>query len=92
MPNVEFSEEQAYSTAFANRERTPVQGLRALPIRLGLAKDEKGADMVLVGIAILAIVLGLAVFLYSARATPSQNNFPGGSGGVPIVPSPAIQP
>lgn len=90
MPDVEFSEERGYSSALNAMGKPPAKGLRALPIRLGLAKDETGADMVLIGIAILAVVLGLAVFMYSARATPPQNVFPGGPSGVPVAPGSGI--
>ena len=86
MPNVEFSEERAYSTALDTMGRPPAKGLRALPIRLGLAKDETGADMILSGVAILATILAVAVFYYTTRTTPSQNNLPAGPG--PMVSEP----
>ncbi len=82
MPNVEFSEEREYSNALDAQGRPPVKGLRALPIRLGLAKDETGADIVLSGVAILAVILGVIVFFYSTRITSTQST-PTDTGGVP---------
>ena len=93
MPDVEFSEERGYSSALNAMGKPPAKGLRALPIKLGLAKDETGADIVLSAVAILAVILGIATYFYGMRAAPPQSNFPGGPpGAVPFVPGPGIQP
>lgn len=67
MPNVEFSEEKAYNAELERSARargtTPRGGLRYLPIRLGLAKDETGAMLVLVIVGAVALVLAVVVFL-----------------------------
>ena len=34
-----------------------------LPIRLGLAKDETGATIVLIGVGVVAVILALVIFL-----------------------------
>ncbi len=90
MPNVEFSEERAYSNALDMRGRPPAKGLRALVLRLGLAKDETGADIILSGVAILATILAVIVFFYSTRITPTQR-IPTDTGGVPLAPNPGSQ-
>ena len=98
MSNVEFSEEQAYTTALNQMGKAPASGLRALPIKLGLAKDEAGADIVLASIAVLAAVLAIAVFLFSGRTSSVPGAVaPIGANGMPPgmpsgVPTPGVQP
>jgi len=65
MANVEFNE-----PSYTVRTAAPVAGgssssFSRLVIKFGLAKDEKGAQMVLLGIAVIAIVLAVFVFIGS---------------------------
>ncbi|MDO8619993.1 MAG: hypothetical protein Q7R64_01430 [bacterium] len=70
MPDVEFSEEQAYSASLSKvGASASVGGLRALPIKLGLAKDETGADIILIAVAIIALILMVVLFLFGNRST-----------------------
>jgi len=69
MDDVEFSEEKEYDASLrklteqASADKKSF--LSTFPIILGLAKDETGANMVLVGIAITAIILAAGIFLYA---------------------------
>ncbi len=67
MSDVEFSEEEAYKAESEKMARTmekkSVSKLASLPVRLGLAKDATGANIVLVTVAILAALAGVVVFL-----------------------------
>ncbi len=67
MSDVEFSEEKAYNASLERAiQSAPKKGLGSLPIKLGLAKDETGANIVLGGVGILAIVIGIIVFVSAA--------------------------
>jgi len=64
MADVEFSEETAYKASLKKAvEAVPKKGLMTLPIKLGLAKDETGATIVLVAVGVVAVVLGVLIFL-----------------------------
>jgi hypothetical protein len=56
MEQVTFSEEE--QTPSARAPRSP-RGLYALAIRLGLARDEAGARVVLVVVALIAIAIAI---------------------------------
>ncbi len=64
MSNVEFSEEEGLKTSLSRKDTSGGggSGLHKLAIRLGLAKDETGANMILIGVAILAVVLAVTFF------------------------------
>lgn len=74
MNNVQFQDQN-------NVYRAPKKkGLSAMVIKWGLAKDEKGAQMVLLIIAVVAILIG-GFFMFS-----------GGSAGVPVdTPDPSLE-
>ena len=64
MSEVEFSEEKAYDASIQKvLADAPKKSISNLPIKLGLAKDETGATMVLAGVGILAFVLAVIIFL-----------------------------
>lgn len=66
MPDVEFSEEESFNASvhkLASRGRgkwTPAM----LAVRLGLAKDETGANIILISIAFIALVLTVIFFVF----------------------------
>ncbi|TSC57765.1 MAG: hypothetical protein Greene041679_252 [Parcubacteria group bacterium Greene0416_79] len=62
MPNVEFNEEKEYTDSLAREGGARYSRFARLVIRLGLAKDETGANIVLVGLAVLVVVLAAALF------------------------------
>ena len=64
MSDVEFSEEKAYDASIQKAlSKAPKKGISMLPIKLGLAKDETGATIVLVGIGALALILAVIIFV-----------------------------
>ena len=68
MAEVEFSEEKAYNASMKRAlESAPKRGIANLPIKLGLAKDETGATIVMVGVGILALVLAVIIFSIGLR-------------------------
>ncbi|OHA20766.1 MAG: hypothetical protein A2849_02460 [Candidatus Taylorbacteria bacterium RIFCSPHIGHO2_01_FULL_51_15] len=88
MSNVEFSEEEAYNAALHRKAAAkPVRRLSTLPIRLGLAKDETGATIILIGVAIVVLVTMAAVLFFATRSPGSSSNFSPGQP-FPIVPGP----
>jgi len=56
--NIQYSAEN-YAPA---RQGQPVGGLSGLVIRMGLAKDEKSANTVLMGILVVCVVVGVGVW------------------------------
>ena len=88
MSNVEFSEEEAYKASLSKMEANhPVGGLQTLPIRLGLAKDETGANIILIGISILVAILALSVFYINSRNSAIPTFVPPGELGAPGMPN-----
>ena len=68
MSDVEFSEETAYTASLQRtQKKAPKRGLLNLLIKIGLAKDETGAIIVLVVIGILAFVLSVVIFAMGLR-------------------------
>ncbi len=69
MDEVEFSEEKEYDASL--RKLTEIAAaekkgfITTLPIILGLAKDDTGANMVLIGVGVTALLLTVAIFLYA---------------------------
>ncbi len=65
MFDVEFSEEEAYLASLRRPSvKKPVsKGLLAVPIRMGLVKNEAGATTVLGGVALVAFALAVIIFL-----------------------------
>ncbi|MSU56406.1 MAG: hypothetical protein EXS51_03845 [Candidatus Taylorbacteria bacterium] len=64
MDEVEFSEERAYTADIQKAlEMAPKKGFAQLPIKLGLAKDETGANIILIGVAVFTLLLGTIIFL-----------------------------
>lgn len=59
MTNFQFNDEQ--NTLNRNRKQKKVGGLKGMIISWGLAKDEKQADIYLVGI--LIVVIGLIIYI-----------------------------
>ena len=69
MSDVEFSEEKADDASLKRAlETAPKKGIGNLPVRLGLAKDETGATIVLIGVGVLAVILALIIFLLARGA------------------------
>ncbi len=65
MSDVEFSEEEAYKREITKRMGPAAESgskLRELPIKLGLAKDATGANIVLAAVGILALLAAILVF------------------------------
>lgn len=64
MSNVEFSEEKAYEASLERHRTDGVRerGLIGLVIRLGIAKDRTGANIMLIALAVLAVLLAVALF------------------------------
>ncbi len=58
MENIEFNENQPMVSRPSPVSAQP-KGLYKLVISLGLAKDQKGAEGVLIAIAIIAILIGV---------------------------------
>lgn len=78
MSNVSFDEERTLASAPQLQISQPF--LTRLVISWGLAKDEKGAHMVLIGVVIVALVLAIAVpLLMQEKEVPLQ---------APVVPLP----
>lgn len=70
MSEVEFSEEEAYKAeidkrAVLNEKIASVSPLLNLPLKLGLAKDTAGATFILAGVAIIAALAALLIFLFA---------------------------
>ena len=68
MPQVEFSEEEAYKAEIDRRAVTMGSGakpwsLLEIPKKLGLATDETGANVVLVIVAVVAAVAAPLIFI-----------------------------
>jgi len=68
MPQVEFSEEEAYKAEIDRRAATMGSGakpfsLREIPVRLGLATDENGSNTVLLIVAVIAGLAAVIIFL-----------------------------
>jgi len=63
MSDISFDEENTTMRAAPIATQQPA--LVKLVIRWGLAKDQKGAEMVLIGTAIIAAVLAIAIPLMS---------------------------
>ncbi|MEK7169725.1 MAG: hypothetical protein AAB767_00375, partial [Patescibacteria group bacterium] len=69
MDEVEFSEEKEDDASIRKLSRLAAANkksfIRSLPVMLGLAKDETGTDLVLIGIGATALVLAAGIFLYA---------------------------
>jgi len=65
MSNVQFQDQNNVYTVAKKK------GLSAMVIKWGLAKDEKGAQVVLLIIAVVAILIG-GFFAFSGNATPGD--------------------
>lgn len=63
---IKFDESQY---AYAMNQKTP-SGIPGLVVRLGLAKDEEGAQKVLLVIFVVCVVATIAIF-YSTTEAPS---------------------
>ena len=68
MPQVEFSEEEAYKAEIDRRAATMGSGAKPfsileIPKKLGLARDEEGSNVVLIMIAIISAIAALIIFL-----------------------------
>ncbi|MDP3402675.1 MAG: hypothetical protein Q8S35_01845 [bacterium] len=78
MSNVSFDEERTLAPAPQLNASQPF--LTRVVISWGLAKDEKGAHMVLIGVVIVALVMAIAVpFLVREKEIPLRE---------PVVPLP----
>jgi len=65
MNNVQFQDQQSTYTAPKKK------GLEQMIIKTGLAKDSKGAQMVLLIIAVIAILIG-GFFAFSGNGAPGD--------------------
>lgn len=65
MPDVEFSEEKSFEDSVSKlgsrekEKRTPAR----LAVRLGLAKDETGVNIILITVALVAVLLAVIFFV-----------------------------
>ena len=67
MSKVEFNEDQDSSDTSYNQYGKEPKGLIGLVIKFGLAKNEQGANKVLVIIGVATIVLMLGVFIFGGN-------------------------
>ena len=73
MSEVEFSDEEADARAIKQRARARSGSVRSSPrfinllIRFRLAKDERGAAFLLLGVAVLAALSAVVIFLLATR-------------------------
>ena len=65
MSNVQFQDKNNTYTVAKKK------GLSAMIIKWGLAKDEKGAQVVLLIIAVIAILIG-GYFMFAGSSTPPE--------------------
>ena len=65
MSNVQFQDQNTTYTVAKKK------GLSSMVIKWGLAKDEKGAQMVLLIIAVVAILIG-GFFMFSGNGAPGD--------------------
>ena len=59
MSSVEFNENQSTNNAYQNKKG----GISNLVIKMGLAKDEKGANKVMLTVAIIFFLLAIYFFI-----------------------------
>ncbi len=65
MSNVEFeTDSQGIQYAYGGANQAPAKGLTGLLIKMGLAKNENGAKMVMIGIFILNIIITVFLLMY----------------------------
>lgn len=69
MSDVEFSEEKEYDASLRQLSQIAAEDkkgfISSLPIIFGLAKDETGANIVLISVGITAFLLAVGIFLYA---------------------------
>jgi len=72
MSDVEFSEEKEYDASLRQLSQMAAENkksfISSLPTMFGLAKDEAGANVVLVCVGVTALVLAIGIFLYALNA------------------------
>ena len=77
MSDIQFNEDQNYSYT---RYQQRTSGFVSLIIKLGLAKDEKDANKVIVIIGIIAITITIGVFMFGGggnkNKAPTDNILP----------------
>ena len=79
MEDVAFQEESQYKIRPQGIAKK--KGLPGLVMKMGLAPDEKSAELVLIIVAVLAAVVALGVFIFGGvRGNPPER---------PAVPNPA---
>ena len=80
MAEIQFQEEEQLRAAY----QQPVQEswMVRLIIRLGLARDRAGADKVLIGVAVLAVLISIGIWVVPG----------GGAGGTPPSPAATLPP
>lgn len=68
MSNVEFSEEEAYKKEILKRAdvtgKMSSSKLLNFPIKMGLAKDQTGANIILAIVGVFAALAAILVFLF----------------------------
>ncbi len=70
MPNVQFQEEQSYQRFGAPK---PQGGLIGLVMKFGLAKNQKDAQIVLIGVLILVLILTFfMIYRWQSAATANM--------------------
>ncbi len=62
MADVQFTEEQTYVRTTQVTKLPPLVGL---VVRIGLAKDRRGAEYVLIGILVLALIATVCIWAFS---------------------------
>lgn len=68
MPDVEFSEEESFNASI-NKTASRSRGKwnpATMAVRLGLAKDETGVNIILISIALIALVLAVIFFVFAS--------------------------
>lgn len=88
MSNVQF-EEQTIIPRFHQEEKVPT--FNRLVMKTGLAKDKRGADVVLVAIIIISIIVAIGTSLWGTKEQPpisgqTKAPIPNGSGKIIFTP------
>ena len=72
MADISFQEEDQMLAPRAAAAPKAPGGLIGLVIKTGLAKDEKGANTVLIIVGVIAAVSAVAIFMLGGSSTPPE--------------------
>ena len=65
MVDVQFSEETAYARPSVGPKAPPLIGLL---MRAGFAKDQRQAEQLLIGVAVAAVLVAIAIWLFAGSS------------------------